>query len=209
VNPWNIGNMELDDDGNGIANGWAAHMAGAPTGTRSLVSSEAFAGDKHQRINVTAAASGEAYGVVTSALDNAAANDQVGVKVYYKTSGVSGNISARAYIGTSGSIITLPASSDWTSVNFSRKYAVLDTMDVYIYLTATGTFSGDAKLDIDWISVYHLPTGNAQKRWEGYGRLPTINISAPVKDLIREALTLEGDGSIYYRTDEVGLGGQT
>jgi hypothetical protein len=82
-------------------------------------------------------------------------------------------------------------------------------MDVYIYLTATGTFSGDAKLDIDWISVYHLPTGNAQKRWEGYGRLPTINISAPVKDLIREALTLEGDGSIYYRTDEVGLGGQT
>lgn len=209
INPWVIGNMELDDDANGIANGWAAHSAGSPTGVRSLISGGAFAGAKYQRINVTVAGSGEQYGIVSSGLGNAAYDDQVVAQIRYKTIGVTGNILAKAYLGTGGSIASIPASNDWASVTLSRKYSGGDTMDLYIYLTAMGAFTGDAKLDIDWISVYHLPSGNAQKRWEGYGRLPSINISAPTKGLVREALSIEGDGPIYYRTDEIGLGGQT
>lgn len=209
MNPWTIGNFELDDDANGIANGWAAHVSGTPIGSRSLVSSGAFAGAKFQRINVTAIEPNEEYGVASSGLGNAAAGDQVAIQLRYKTSGTDAFIGARAKIGSTGNVITMAAATDWTVINVVRKYSGTDDMNLYVYFLGTGSFSEDADLDVDWVRIYHLPTSNAQKRWEGYGRLPTVDISAPVGDLVREALSIEGDGPLYYRTDEVSLGGQT
>lgn len=203
IDPWVNGNFEIDDDSDGIGNGWSAYSNGTPTGSRSLVSG-GFAGAKFQRINLqTAALLNDRYGIEYGGIGNSAATDQMAVEFRYKTSGTTG-LSIKAKIGSTGTEESLSTSADWTRAVLTRKFTGITDMDVYIFLEEAGAFSGDANLDIDFVRAIHLPASNAQNRSEGYGRI-TNSLSVPVGDIAAESLSIEGDGGLYRRTDEVTL----
>ena len=202
IDPWVDGNFEIDDDSDGIGNGWSAHISGAPTGSRSLQSG-GFAGAKFQRINITEAALDEEYGIEYDGLGNASSGDHLAVEFRYKTFGVTGlNITAK--IGSTGTEVTFSTTSDWTRAVLTRKFTAITDMDVYIFFKATGGFAGSANLDIDFVRAIYLPVNNAQNRLEGYGRIAT-SLSVPVGDIGSESIAIEGDGGLYRRTDEVQL----
>lgn len=203
ITPWGDGNFELDLNSDGIADGWSAHSDGTPTGARSLEAG-GFAGAKCQRLTVTAASLDDEYGIEYDGLGNAASGDQVAVEFRYKSANTSGLV-IKARIGSTGGAASFAASTSWARALTKREFSGTTDMDVYIFLEASGAFSGDADLDIDFVRAIHLPSGNSQKRWEGYGRVGPDTISAPHNELIREALSISGNGEIYYRTDKVVL----
>lgn len=204
LTPLTIGSFERDDDANGAANEWTK----GTDGTYSLQTADPVVGQKFQRLagGVVAAASLlwlSASGVVGQ-------NDLVRAEIYYKTINAGGAAavgSLKSY--TAGDVEVESAEmfnitttvSGWTRAYATMKLSDPTSVKIGIELTA----EGNATLDVDYALIDVLDGGAAQVRWEGYGNIIDETDTASISDAVRQVFSIQTDGPIYLRSDEVAL----